>query len=79
MNSLLIEELEYKEPQEMEIPYCRGSTAEQPTAAKRHTEQDDRPDLYPKTYHSHTGEARPHQCEHVLANICPVQKNDEEN
>ena len=74
MNSLRIEELEYTEPQEMEIPYCRGSTADQPTAAKRHTEQDSRPDLYPKTNHSHTGEARPHQCERVVANICPVQK-----
>ena len=56
-----------------------GNTAEQPTAAKRHTEQDGRPNMSPTTYHSYTGEARPHQSEHVVAKICPVQKNDESN
>ena len=54
-----------------------GNTAEQPTATKRHTEQDGRPDLHPETYHSHIGETRPHQCEHVVAKIRPIHKNDD--
>ena len=56
-----------------------ANAAEQPTAAKQYTEQDGRPDMYPKAYHSYSGEAIPQQSEHVVAKNCAAHKTDERN
>ena len=67
----------WKKTQEMERTQdVSGNTAKRTTATKRYNEQDGRPDLHPDFHHSHTGEARPSQCEYVVEKICPVRKND---